>query len=53
VTHKANQHAVDYPMKHRNVHTLQKYLVNPPIKVYPELVDLEKIVLDKPKTDQN
>ena len=29
----ANQHGVDYAMKHRIVHALQKYLLNPPIKL--------------------
>jgi hypothetical protein len=30
---KSDQHAVDYAMKHQIVHTLQKYLLNPPIKL--------------------
>jgi hypothetical protein len=29
----ADQDGVDYAMKHRIVHALQKYLLNPPIKL--------------------
>jgi hypothetical protein len=33
VTLKSDQHAVDYAIKHQIVHTLQKYLLNPSIKL--------------------